>query len=185
FVSKFDYPLENKSLTGTLIISGNGLIKNISIKPVKNFSDKQITEVRAILSSTSGSWIMPPSPKLFQFKLNFSFNVYRLANGYASSFSLVTKDTLPPIKNLSRSDKDELAIHFNNGRRLFKNGKFDKAINQFLDCLKIDPAYTDAYYDLGYSYQQMGNTKLACETWKKLKDMGQKDGENLYKTNCK
>jgi tetratricopeptide (TPR) repeat protein len=185
FVNKFDYPQEDKSLKGSLIISGNGMVRTVSITSVKNFSDKQIKEVANILNSSSGSWIMPPSPKLFQFRLNFFLMITRTFNGNLTSFSFSTKDTVPKLKSLSNVEKDELAIHFNSGRRLFKNGKFDKAVAQFLTCIKIDETNLDAYYDLAYSYQKLGNIELACETWKKLKEMGQNEGNMLYNANCK
>jgi len=185
FLTKFDYPQEDKSLKGSLIISGNGVVRTVSITSLKNFSDKQIKEVANILNSTSGLWIMPPSTKPFQFRLNFFLEVTHFGNVEGTRFSFATKDTLSKLKALTNVEKDELAVHFNSGRRLFKNGKFDKAIAQFLTCIKIDETDLDAYYDLAYSYQKAGNIELACETWKKLKEMGQNVGNILYNANCK
>ncbi len=56
---------------------------------------------------------------------------------------------------------------------------------QFIKCIEIDSLYLDAYYNLAFCYENLGNKNLACETWKKLKNMGQKQGEYLYEENCK
>ena len=95
-------------------------------------------------------------------------------------------DSLNPLDMsiLSPSDVAKENNNFDYGVRLMQKEKYEKAIEQFKKCLKINPSDIDVLYNIANCYQKAGNIELACEAWKKLKSMGQKDGENLYNQNC-
>lgn len=133
---------------------------------------------------------MIPTPKPLQFKINFVFNLIYTPRAGGFRGNGVTELLFhTKVKNykktLTNEEISEANYHFNNGLRVFKKNKFDKAVIEFAKCIEIDPTNTDAYYNLADSYQKLRDTKSACGTWKTLKDMGQKGGEKLYEQNCK
>ena len=185
FLGQFQ-PTTNRVLTGYFIISDNGNIKSVKIDPKNNFSKKEIEKFIRILNSTSGSWILPATTKPLQFKIDFGceFTYYKPLSFI--SFSFHKKDHTqyaPPV--LTQKEKAQADTYFNKGMKLFDSEKFEKASIEFAKCLEIDSLFLDAYYNKAWSDAKLGNTKLACESWLKLKEMGQKQGEKLYLDNCK
>jgi tetratricopeptide (TPR) repeat protein len=188
FLSKFKLNVNNEILNSAFIISSNGNIKDVQVSSDKLNDEKKIENAKEIIKSTKGLWIIPPVPDSIQIKINFLMKFSTDGSGnYTSSFTDFhqTSDLSKNTKNLTLRETSKLNNDFDSGVRLFKRGKFDKAIFEFQKCININPLDIDAYYNIAYCYQKTGNMELACETWKKLKNMGQKDGENLYNENCK
>ena len=77
FMTELGSNTENKILRGSFIINSTGDIKNIRLDSTDRFSRNQIKEILKVLNSTSGEWIMPPTPKAYQYKTNFTL---RFAN---------------------------------------------------------------------------------------------------------
>ncbi len=138
-VNLFKNNSKNEEVSGCLIITGDGVIKNVEIQHASNTNEKEIKRVIDILKATSGHWIMPPSPKMFLFKSYFILKYSYVYNrGYLSSgvsFSFVSKDSVPAIKNLTLVQRKTANNNFNNGMRLLAKNKFDKAANAFTECI--------------------------------------------------
>lgn len=189
FVPKFKDATGKRSLQGFLVLSPEGNVQKIQIEPSGTFSEEEIKKIKNIIDTTSGSWDMPAIPKHLQFKVDFFITINRYSmDGYPSFLAInffFHENDWQPGKALALEEVAAVNNYFNNGVRLFNKGKFDKAINEFLKCIEIDPKYTDAYYNIAAAYLKLGNTVQACEFWKKLQEMGQKGGERLYKEHCR
>ena len=61
---------------GTFTISKDGDIVDVQIPPNKKVREKDIEKVIAILKSTKGNWIIPPTPKPVYYRINFSLLIY-------------------------------------------------------------------------------------------------------------
>jgi len=64
-------PLVNRDLPCNFTISKDGNICEIQISSNKKFTNKEIKKISEIISSTQGSWVIPPTPKKFSYRMNF------------------------------------------------------------------------------------------------------------------
>ena len=182
FKEKFKLVNEIKFLRGYFIINSAGWISNMHVDSSKNFSHGEIESINKIISATSNSWILPPTPGPFQFKISFAMKVFPIKPLYGVFFEFFPERR---NKRLSLEQMNEADQHFDKGNRFFDKKNYQKAVFEFERCIAIDSLYVDAYYNLAYTYQQLGKKEMACQTWKKLSEMGQKQGEALYDQNCK
>lgn len=174
-------------LTGSFTIGIDSKIQSIQLDPNEIFNQKKTDKFIETLSSTSGSWTVPKMDNVTQFKIDFTCKFYHEEQDLDTWISLLlyTKDTSLFNSSLSINQIVVSEIDFNNGMNFLKNKQFVKAINEFSKCIDNDSTYLDAYYNKAYAYSQLDSSNLACEIWKRLKEMGQKQGEILYIENCK
>lgn len=191
FMSKFDFNVQKEELFCRFVVLHDGSISNIQVSSEQKFSGKDLDRIKNIIASTKDYWIIPPVPNGYRFNLNFAANISRSVNisgSYMGSEYNFTfhADSLNPVDMsiLSPSDVTKENDNFDYGVRLMQRKKYEKAIEQFKKCLKINPSDIDVLYNIANCYQKAGNIELACEEWKNLKNMGQKDGENLYNQHC-
>lgn len=186
FQEGFKSQTDQKILYGSFIINSSGSIKNIQLESPDKFSKKQIEKVIEVLNFTSGKWMMPSTPKPFQYKGNFSLSFTNFNPLFGIRFSWGTislkQDQRKPLTKQEISDAEN---YYYKGVEFIRKENFEKGSKQFIKCIEIDSIYIDAYYNLAFCYQKLGNKNMACETWSKLKDMGQKQGEYLYDENCR
>ncbi len=55
--------------------------------------------------------------------------------------------------------------HFKKGTRLYAEGRYDEAIEEFQKAIKIDPTYLDAYVNLGAIYFKQGDYQKASSQY--------------------
>ncbi|MGZ3879949.1 MAG: tetratricopeptide repeat protein [Flavisolibacter sp.] len=182
---------KNRFVYGYFIVDPIGHVTKCVVDSSKNFSQNEIKKISELVSSTSGSWIVPPAPIPVQFKIKFAFKIDPLFISrraaldqplYATEF-----DFFPGQRKntLSVDEQRQADDYINEGIRLFEKQNYEKAALEFEHCISIDSLCIDAYYNLAYTYQKLGKNELACEIWKKLSDMNQKQGETLYHQFCK
>ena len=58
-------------------------------------------------------------------------------------------------------------VHYSNGLGRYKTKDFKAAVADFTLAIESDPANADAYYQRGFSYFGLGNSKLALEDFNK------------------
>lgn len=85
-----------------------------------------------------------------------------------------------PTKLTSRKS-DEF---FKEGLKAYDNKEFAKAIDFFDKSYNQNFLNIDALYNKAKIYFEIGDKKNACKTWKKIMDLGQTSGKELYQTNC-
>ncbi|MES1198318.1 MAG: hypothetical protein ABUL41_03480, partial [Chitinophagaceae bacterium] len=72
-MSKYNPNTGDETITGTFIISNDGSIKDIEMTSNQKHVKAGIEKITKIIQSTTGSWIIPPTPKPYQFQMNFLF----------------------------------------------------------------------------------------------------------------
>lgn len=70
---------------------------------------------------------------------------------------------------------------YNYGIDLTNRENYEEAVKSFENALKIEPSFTDAYYNLGILYQYLGNQAKALESYQKILDYNPEDYEVIYK----
>tara|TARA_R110002124_G_scaffold286466_2_gene467497 strand:+ start:92 stop:1147 length:1056 start_codon:yes stop_codon:yes gene_type:complete len=74
---------------------------------------------------------------------------------------------------------------FNLGNESFQLGNYEDAINYYTESFELNHTKVEALYNRASAYIKLERYEQACSDWKKLKDLGQKQGEKLYHENCK
>lgn len=186
FMTEFNSHNENKEIYGICILDSKGKIERIQFEENNKFTKKEISKFLEIINSTNGSWILPETSKPYKYKINFGINFSFIQPLSGINFFYTTK--LVPqefTKAIGLKEIKQANEYFAKGNEFLQSEKYEKAVFQFIKCINIDSIYLDAYYNLAYCYQKLNNKNLACETWNKLKNMGQKPGEYFYEENCK
>ena len=176
------------TLKGSILMSHEGKIENVLVDPKAKFRRKEIENFVSIIQSTNGSWVIPQTTKLLQFKIDFSCEVSYINGSLMSAIKFWFYEKDPGVlfrKNYTVQEKSDAEKHYLKGTELNNNQQYEKAVIQFAKCIQIDSLYLDAYYGKAFSFQKLQNNNGACEIWRKLKEMGQKKGELLYDENCK
>lgn len=186
FMTEFEHHNENKNIFGIYFLDSKGKIENIQFEENRKFSKKEIEKFTEIMKVTNGFWTLPQTPKPYKYKVNFEIYFTSFQSFSGIGFSYVNKGLNQDVaKQLTQKEITEADSYFFKGNDLTRNKKYENASKQFIRCIEIDSLYLDAYYNLAFCYQKLGNKNLACEIWSKLKIMEQKEGENLYNENCR
>lgn len=78
--------------------------------------------------------------------------------------SLLTASIMSGCANFK---SNQAMTHYNAGKTLQDDSKYDGAIAEFSEAIKIDPVFTDAYISRGYTYILKGNYDLAIVDYTK------------------
>ncbi|MCK7479019.1 MAG: tetratricopeptide repeat protein [Candidatus Moduliflexus flocculans] len=71
--------------------------------------------------------------------------------------------------------------NYNQAVDFSKNGDFEQAIESFKKSVELDPAFSDAYYNLASLYEFMGKGDLALKYYELAHKHNIKDTESAYK----
>jgi tetratricopeptide (TPR) repeat protein len=183
FMQKFNEG--NRSIDGDFILNSDGRILALNIRESIGFNDKELARFRDVFLTTNGLWELPKGTGSLSFRVDYRLKFMNKPPLRSTSFQINPPSRPAANKHhLSQGQKDLADSHFNKGLKFSQNAKAEKGIQQFLRVVEIDSLYLDAYYNLAYLYWKKGDKKAACETWSKLKALGQKQGEGLYDDNC-
>jgi tetratricopeptide (TPR) repeat protein len=75
--------------------------------------------------------------------------------------------------------------YFSKGNIAFEKKKYKLAIKNFTKSYDLDYVMIDAVYNRALVHHTMGNLENACEDWKHLADLGQKDAMKYLEEYCK
>lgn len=75
--------------------------------------------------------------------------------------------------------------YFNKGIKAYQNKDYENSIKNFTKSYELDPINIDALYNRAAILFETGNQELACKDWNVLAKLGQKNGIELLKNNCK
>jgi serine/threonine-protein kinase len=77
------------------------------------------------------------------------------------------EEALAEVQRSVELDPLSPRVNYVRGRMLFFMRQYDRAIDQFIQTLEIDPNYVPAHELLGYAYEQKGMPKEAIAEWGK------------------
>jgi tetratricopeptide (TPR) repeat protein len=186
FMDKMGNEFSRSYIIGSFIITPNGLLVDLNFNENKGLSKGATKKFIDILKNTSGYWDLPKLSKPFYYKINFTTRF--INNGYKRSIGFRFNSDVPPcFENcaVSLSQLQKASNYFNKGTNLLIKGKLEKSIVQFTDCINIDSICIDAYYNRAAALYKLNNLDAACKDWRKLYELGQKEGERLFIQNCK
>ncbi|MEO7047675.1 MAG: tetratricopeptide repeat protein [Ferruginibacter sp.] len=176
----------DRTVYGSIILTQEGQVRSVLIDSMDNFPAHKIRGFADALKLTSGGWDMPSTPKPFLYKIDFVCRFSGAGSFSGETFIFGTKQSVqfsPP--GLTAEERNEADSHFKKGDKLAKKGNYEMAVDEFRRCIGIDSLNIDAYYNLAFAELKLGKLKTACEVWNQLKNMGQKQGEDLFLENCK
>lgn len=71
-------------------------------------------------------------------------------------------------------------IHFIEGGRYYREGEFQKAVEEYTAILDLEPDNAEAYGNRGLAYSQMGEIGLAIEDFSRLIEINPQDAKAYY-----
>ncbi len=79
------------------------------------------------------------------------------------------EDAVVGFKRVVHRDPNNLLARLRIGLALTQQGKYEQAIEEYNEILKIDPDYSDAHYNLGWVYyHELQNIPEAIKHWQEL-----------------
>jgi hypothetical protein len=171
-------------LEGSFILSPPGVISNIICNPSLKAGRKDITSFRTVMYTMDYKWEMPIASLKKHFKYFYVFEWKDGGNNLAFGFRLRPQDK-PSARTLSFAERKSAQIRFDAGVKLMAKEKYEKALSEFSKCIEVDSFKVEAYYDRANIYRTLHDLNKACDNWRILKDLGQKQGEILFRENCK
>ncbi|MFI5125010.1 MAG: tetratricopeptide repeat protein, partial [Chitinophagales bacterium] len=178
-------PVDRK-VYGSIILTQEGQVRSVSVDSSESYPASLVRSFADAFKLTDRDWDIPWTPKPFLYKIDFVCNFSGAASFFGTTFIYGTKQTVqfnPPA--LSAEKQNEADRYFKKGDKLAKKENYEMAVAEFKKCIGIDSLNVDAYYDLAFAELKLGERKSACEIWSQLKNMGQKQGEDLFLENCK
>lgn len=180
-------------MVGNIIFLPNGRIEKLNIEKTENLSEQRILKFKNALLSTSGKWRFPIDGGGYHFKMDFAISSYSIVSSKNYGVPSPIIKMVYNINDNSQLNAPVLSIEkftqagilYNKAVKLLYKNKYAESIEKFDECLKIDSMHIDAYYNKAHAHMKLNEGKLACESWKKLIELGQKQAEVLYKNNCR
>jgi hypothetical protein len=178
--------ITSAGLTGTLTLSSDGQVKDVTMDPNTQLTARSIKEFKDALYLTNGSWNIPRMEKPADVKIGFTCSFTLVRNSQVPGLRVVSFGFYAekPLEILPDGTSSAVQRYFNRGENFFKKKKWAEATEEFLNCIAIDSFCLDAYYKLGECYQLQGKTQDACTVWKALADLDQTKGKQFLKENC-
>lgn len=174
----------NTNFNGYFEIDHN--TKSVSTKITDNDGTrKKVLEItKNFINSTYNEW----DYKIAHKKLRIYF-VCQIKSGQFSSlnFNVNTQEYYIPSNkksnNITISIKESNNL-FTKGLANYQNEKYELAVKNFTKSYELNPFRIDAIYNRAAIYQAMGNMEKACEDWKHLADLEQKDALKYLDEHC-
>ncbi|MBN1900727.1 anti-sigma factor antagonist [Candidatus Sumerlaeota bacterium] len=93
----------------------------------------------------------------------------------------VATDSLIPMPAAAKSVKDQVDEHCRRAVELMRQGDYEKAVEKYVEALKIDPDYLPAYNNLAIVYEKRPSWRAkAIETWERVLELSQAVGDQKH-----
>jgi hypothetical protein len=177
-------------ISGSMKLIEPGIIKCIQIDSVLNLllpGDTSI--VLEALSKISGNFYMPG---IHGKVLNMPFIYAKIDFTEKKKLSdiLLFTHVYPPPTHFSTKRFEvknywNAVEYFNQGTRLLKHGKYEKAIEKYNLCIENNANILDAWYNKAMALYKLNRLEEACSIWSELIGMGEKEALALSRKYCK
>lgn len=88
-------------------------------------------------------------------------------------------EAVPPLKEAVDRDSTNIAARTGLGNAMLAQGHYEAAIGWFVSSLRIDPAQSDTWNNLGISHQDLGDLRAAIECFGQATRLNSSDMEAL------
>lgn len=86
-----------------------------------------------------------------------------------------------PMPSAAKSVKEQVDENCRRAVELMRQGDYEKAVEKYLEALKIDPDYLPAYNNLAIVYEKRPSWRgKAIETWEKVLELSQAVGDQKH-----
>jgi len=181
--SKFKYA----NFKGYMIVNHLDKSVNTFVTESKGTSKGTLKSITKTLNESYDFWKI--GKNYDKIRINFfykiqSFSIFRgtyilfYENAY-EDYNSTTK-TKPHIGDIQLAEK-----YFIKGNSNFEKKKYKSAIKNFTKGYNLSRYLLDAVYNRALVHHTMGNLEKACEDWKHLADLGQKDAMKYLEQYCK
>ena len=172
-------------VNGFFIVDPHKNVINSQITKSVNINENYQEKIIKSINKTSGKWILPELGKSYYYKINFTIEFKNYAsNPFFYYFTKDTTHTHASFRIIAYEDKKFSEYYFNKGLKLAEKNKYEIAVTEFSKAIKHDSTAYGAYFNRAYCYYQMQKVKKACLDWHYLKNLGQKESEQLFIKNC-
>ena len=178
---------ENIQVNGILSIGINSKSVELNSVSSSNYDSKIDKLIRKRLKNSFKKWDLSDFKKFDYVDIEFIVLVEKTKTYRGTKVKLFTQspDRLKEDYGKPMQVMNESSNFFNKGLRAFDRNDFSSAINFFSQSYDIDHTFIDALYNRATSYYSNNQLNMACIDWKRLKELGQKNGERYYLENCK
>ena len=88
------------------------------------------------------------------------------------------------VQKLNKNTSDTYLIYFNIGNTFLKQEKYKEAIESYNEAVKLEPTHANTYINRGFAQYNTRNKELACENWKKAKELGLDMADEYIENYC-
>jgi len=95
------------------------------------------------------------------------------------------QESLVEIEKHGVCDKSEIRMsyHYHKGWTLYEMGRYEAAIEEYLEGLKTEPTYFFAYWRLGLAYESLGDAENARKAYRNGYEVGVKEyGQKFFES---
>jgi tetratricopeptide (TPR) repeat protein len=175
---------ENGIISFRLIFSPDGHLIKCTIIYNEKLSRSFAEKVRELVTHSSGLWALPGIKDKYYYDLVMCIwfptkkeSLLKLA--YPSYFDNNCK---PLLRNQILAMKK----HLETGLQLIEEGKYGRSIEEFNNCLSLNPNHPEnIYYNRAYAYYKLNKISEACSDWNLLVNKGQQYAKKLHSTFCR
>jgi len=86
-----------------------------------------------------------------------------------------------PVPSAGKSLKEQIDEKCRKAVELMRQGDYEKAVEKYIDALKLDPEYLPAYNNLAIVYEKRPSWRSkAIETWERVLEISQSSGDQKH-----
>lgn len=140
--------------------------------------------------TTTKNWDISSVKEFKYVKIPFSFIHYYESKSDSESFgdvyTLYSKDYNDVFisEEIEIAKMDESQRYYESGVKEYTRKNYKEAFTFFAKSIKANKRNLNAYYNFAILAFLGGDKKMGCETYKFLKDEGQREAEKLYNDKC-
>lgn len=181
----------NLSLAGNIIIYPKKKIINTEIIKTTKDDPERIGNIKELINNSYTDWDFNnfqgyesiTIPFILECKNNNIGDGYTY-KGVMIYFLTQNINDLECINGIKYENLKKSAVFFSKGINAIEKKNYKKAISFFEQSYLLDQTKIDNLYNIAAVYTIENNINRACETLKRLKDLGQIQGKKMYEEKC-
>ncbi|NQY31134.1 MAG: hypothetical protein HRT69_16920 [Flavobacteriaceae bacterium] len=178
----------NTKFKGHIIINLKNKAVNTFITESVKSSKRTLEAIKKAINGSYNLWSLKKEHD--KIRINFVGKTMSIGTFQSASFAFNTQsynsvEASKATKSNTAYEDIQLANKFFvKGNNDFEKKKYKSAIKNYTKSYDLDYVLIDAIYNRALVYHTIGNLEKACEDWKHLADLGQKDAMKYLEEYC-